>query len=215
MNINTTAKRVLVFGDSISWGYMPGTKHQRYAVDTRWPGKLQLLLGDGYEIIEENLNSRAIENGDPRPGKEGRRALDYIVPCLDSHDPLDYVVILLGTNELKNEFNMSAEQVGAAMEKLLNVIIDRSSQCSNKKPNLILLSPPIVKESTDYCRADDKYSGAAEKSKALAGVYENLAKKLDIDYINLESINSGIDGVHIDSGEHAKLAQLVYEHLTA
>jgi lysophospholipase L1-like esterase len=213
MNINTSAERVMVFGDSISWGYTPGSKHQRFAADVRWPGKLQQLLGDDYDIIEENLNSRGIENGDPRPGKEGRRALDYIEACLDSQDPLDQVIVLLGTNELKHEMNMSPAQVGKSMEKLLDIIINRPSQFRDTSPKVTLLSPPIINDQTEYCKAGDKYLGATEKSKELVGVYEKLATKLGIGFVALNSINVGVDGIHIDTEAHAKVAKLVYENL--
>lgn len=215
MNINTSAERIMVFGDSLSWGYMPGTKHQRFAADVRWPGKLQQLLGDDYEIIEENLNSRGIENGDPRPGKEGRRALDYIEACLDSQDPLDQVIVLLGTNELKHEMNMSAEQVGESMEKLLDIIINRPSQFRDTSPRVTLLSPPIINEETEYCKAGDKYLGATQKSEELVGVYERLATKLGIGFVALNSVNAGVDGIHIDAEEHSKVAEVVYEFLRA
>lgn len=205
----------MVFGDSISWGYVPGSKHQRYAADVRWPGKLQQLLGDDYDIIEENLNSRGIENGDPRPGKEGRRALDYIEACLDSQDPLDQVIVLLGTNELKHEMNMTAEQVGESMEKLLDIIINRPSQFRDTSPQVTLLSPPIINEETEYCKAGDKYFGATQKSEELVEVYERLATKLGIGFVALNSISPGVDGIHIDADEHSKVARLVHSSLIA
>lgn len=213
MNYNPSAKRIMVFGDSISWGYQPGSKHQRFASDIRWSGKLQMLLGDNYEIIEENLNSRGIENGDPRPGKEGRRALDYIEACLDSQDPLDQVIVLLGTNELKHEMNMTAEQVGHSMKKLLEIIINRPSQFRTNFPKVTLLSPPIINEDTEYCKTGDKYLGATKKSRELVKVYETIAAKLNIKFIALNNIVPGADGIHIDADEHAKVANLVYKSL--
>ncbi len=210
MNVNTSAERIMVFGDSISWGYVPGSKHQRFAADVRWPGKLQQLLGDSYEIIEENLNSRGIENGDARPGKEGRRALDYIEACLDSQDPLDRVIVLLGTNELKHEMNMSANQVGESMDKLLDIIINRPSQFRSTSPKVILVSPPFINEETGYCRAGDKYLHAAEKSRDLTDVYGRLATKLGIGFVALSAISTGVDGIHIDAEAHARVAELVY-----
>jgi len=215
MNINTSAERIMVFGDSLSWGYEPGSKHQRYASDVRWPGKLQQLLGGDYEVIEENLNSRGIENGDPRLGKEGRRALDYIEACLDSQDPLDRVIVLLGTNELKHEMGMTAEAVGESMEKLLDIIVTRPSQFRGTTPKVTLLSPPTINEDTEYCRTGDKYLGATDKSKQLVEVYENLATELGIGFVALSSINVGVDGIHIDADEHAKVAELVYQSLKA
>ncbi len=213
MNVNPNAKRVMIFSDSLSWGYQPGSGHLRYDAQTRWPGRLQMLLGDDYEIIEENLNSRGIENGDPRPGKEGRRALDYIEAALDNHDPLDVVVVLLGTNELKNEMHMSADQVGQSMQKLLNIIIERPSQFRDKKPSIILVSPPIVDETTVYCSTNNKYLGATQKSQELQEVYRSLAAKLGIGFVELNKISTGEDGIHIDENEHAKVAILVHDAL--
>lgn len=171
------------------------------------------MLGHGYEVIEENLNSRGIENGDPRPGKEGRRALDYIEACLDSHDPLDWVIVLLGTNELKNSLNLSAEDIGGSMEKLLRIILDRPSQFRSTKPKVLLLSLPVVNEDTEYCRSGNKYLGAAEKSKQLLDVYERLAAKLGIQFVALDGVTPGVDGVHIDADGHTKVAQLVCDAL--
>ena len=209
MNTNISAKRIMVFGDSLSWGYKPGSKHQRFAADTRWPGQLQMLLGDNYDIIEENLNSRGIENGDTRPGKEGRRALDYIEAALDSHDPLDTVIVLLGTNELKHEMSMSAEQVGNSMEKLLTIIKTRRSQFQNTTPSVILLAPPTINELTEYCHEDDKYLGASEKSKELASRYERIAAKMGVGFISLRHIQVGVDGIHIDACQHKLIADAV------
>jgi len=213
MNYNPLAKRIMVFGDSLSWGYKPGSKHQRFAADVRWPGKLQALLGNDYEIIEENLNSRGIENGDPRPGKEGRRALDYIEACLDSHDPIDLVIVLLGTNEMKHEMGQSAEDIGASMKKLINIISTRPSQCRDITPNVILMSPPLVNENSEYCMTDNKYLGATEKSKELQKVYSDLAEELDIRFISLNSVTVGVDGIHIDESSHSEVANLIYKAL--
>jgi lysophospholipase L1-like esterase len=213
MNTNISTERIMVFGDSLSWGYQPGTKHLRFDAQTRWPGRLQMLLGEDYEIIEENLNSRGIENGDPRPGKEGRRALDYIEAALDSQDPLDRVIVLLGTNELKHEMNMSAEEVGVSMEKLITIIRSRPSQFRGTTPAVLLLSPPIINEDSEYCRAGDKYLGAPEKSRQLVGFYERLAAKLGIGFVALNGITPGADGIHIDAEGHAKVAELVHTAL--
>jgi len=210
MITNPNAKRVLVFGDSLSWGYIPGSHHERWPVNVRWPGKLQDLLGDGYEVIEENLNSRAIDNVDSRPGKEGRRALDFIEACLDTHDPLDYVLVLLGTNELKHEYANTAEMIGEQMKGLLQTIMKRPSQFRQEKSELILISPPFVDETREYCKAGDKYLGATAKSEALGAIYARLADELGIRSINLTKlVLPGEDGIHLDAMAHARVAEEV------
>ena len=131
MNTNIDAKRILCFGDSNTWGYVPGSKHNRYPSNVRWTGILQNMLGSFFEIIEEGLNSRGIINGDKRPGKEGRSGMEYIVPCLDTHDPLDFIIVFLGTNELKSELNLTSEDIGENLRILINTISNHPSQFRN------------------------------------------------------------------------------------
>lgn len=110
---------------------------------------------------------------------------------------------------------MSAEQVGESMEKLLTIIKTRPSQFRGTTPEVLLLSPPVINEDTEYCRAGDKYLDATEKSKELVGVYERLATKMGISFIALTNITTGVDGIHIDADEHANVAELVYGALVS
>ncbi|MCW5845462.1 MAG: hypothetical protein KIT77_29690, partial [Caldilinea sp.] len=101
-------KRILCFGDSNTWGYDP-VSQDRYARNARWPGVLRQQIGAGYEVIEEGLNGRTTVWNDPIEGyKNGR---DYLIPCLETHRPLDLVIILLGTNDLKKRFSLSAYDI--------------------------------------------------------------------------------------------------------
>src|SRR6478672_7408743 len=113
MTTNPDAKRILCFGDSNTWGRIPHVPG-RYPVNVRWTGRLQKLLGDNFEIIEEGLGSRTTDlNYAKKPGRNGRA---YLTPCLDSHNPLDVVVIMLGTNDAKIEFNRNAQDIALAVE---------------------------------------------------------------------------------------------------
>jgi lysophospholipase L1-like esterase len=107
MNVNDGAKRILCFGDSNTWGLTPMSNDLRYAPSLRWTGRLQLILGKEFEIIEEGLNSRYIDKSDSREGKEGKNAEEYILPCIDSHDPLDKIVIMLGTNDIGPDIRLA------------------------------------------------------------------------------------------------------------
>ena len=78
-------KHILCYGDSNTHGYIPSGG--RYDDDTRYTGILAKLLGSDYRIIEEGLNSRTSSFDDPfEPYKNG---MDCLVPCLDSHKPLE------------------------------------------------------------------------------------------------------------------------------
>ena len=212
MNTNPVARRVLCFGDSNTWGYIPGTDHQRYPANVRWTGVLQSLLGDGYEIVEEGLNSRGILKGDDRPGKEGTSSIEYILPCLDSHDPLDYVVVLLGTNELKSGYGLSSQEVGENLRSFLRLVASRHSQSGHSIPEVIVVVPPFIDESTEYCRSHDKYKGASGKSKDLGMIYKGIAVEVGVRLVDIQDeLKTGDDGVHLDRESHRILAERLAE----
>lgn len=211
MNINPNSKRILCFGDSNTWGYIPGTKHNRYSSSVRWPGVLQSLLGDEYEIIEEALNSRGIMKGDNRPGKEGRIAMDYILPCLDSHDPLDYVIVMLGSNELKAEFNLLTQDIGENLRIFIETVSNRNSQFRDIKPKIIILVPPAMDDQTEYCLKGDKYVGAHNKSIELKTTYAKIAEETGCSVVDVQDeLLVGEDGVHMLAESHELLAKAVW-----
>lgn len=206
MQTNPTAKRILCFGDSNTWGYIPGTKAERYPANIRWTGVLQNLLGNNYEIIEEGLNSRTIKENDNRPGKEGRIAMDYIIPCLDTHNPLDYILIMLGSNELKSEFNLSAKDIGDNLKSLIQVIQFRT------KAEIIIIVPPVLNENTEYSMANNKYVGVYEKSLEFKKVYADIAQELGLKTVDVQyKMIVGVDGAHITEESHGLLARAVFD----
>ncbi len=205
MNQNPQARRILCFGDSNTWGYIPGSSHERYPANLRWTGVLQGLLGDGFEILEEGLNSRTLESEDPRPGKEGRSAAEYILPCLDSHAPLDWVVLMLGTNELKADYVLSVEEVGEMLRTLVARIQSRGLGA-----NVLVVSPPLVNELTPYCMQGGKYTGATKKSVDLLAVYRTVSEELGCGYLDVtDEMEVGEDGVHLTEAGHAALARQI------
>ncbi len=200
--------RILCFGDSNTWGFIPGTKKERYPENIRYPKLLQKLLGRTYEIIEEGLNSRTLISEDPRPNKEGRNGSQYLIPCLDSHDPSDYVVLLLGTNELKEQYNNSPKEIGKQLqEHFVTKILNRKSQFLDQYPELIIVSPPLVDESNEP--PNGLYKGAEEKSKKLNKIYSQIAEENNCAFIDGSILETGIDGVHLTIKGHQQLANLV------
>src|SRR5262245_18689824 len=102
---------VLCYGDSNTHGTPPMSDmadQGRYPADQRWTGVLRRELGAGWTMIEEGLPGRTTVHDDPIEGvhKNGRR---YLLPCLESHRPLDAIVLMLGTNDLKARFSLPAE----------------------------------------------------------------------------------------------------------
>ena len=200
-------KRILCYGDSNTWGYISGTDHQRYNENQRWTKLLQNQLGkNNFEIIEEGLNSRTLFSDDNRPGKEGRNGYTYLKPCLDTHDKVDIVILMLGTNELKNEFNNSAKDIVEMIDKYIKFIKNNKSQIDKSVPQIIISGLPIVNEQTTYCKANDKYKGASGKSQELNSLYEKYCKENNIIYINNNDLQTGIDGVHLTLESHRLVA---------
>lgn len=200
--------RILCYGDSNTWGYIPGSNHGRYLKTERWTGILQDSLGSDFIIIEEGLNSRTLVSNDTRPGKEGKNGAEYLTPCLDTCDPVDICCLMLGTNELKAVYNKTAEEIGKLVEDyFIKIILNRKSQFMNSTPSLILICPPLVDEYTDY--ANEKYHGAHKKSLELNAIYKNLAEKYNCGFVANDKLSLGIDGVHMDKNGHKKLAEML------
>ena len=205
--------RILCYGDSNTWGYIPGSDHERYNENTRWTRLLSTKLGEEFEIIEEGLNSRTLISNDPRPGKEGKSGYDYLIPCLDSQDPIDLVVLMLGTNELKYTNNKTPEEIGEILEeKFVKTILNRKSQISNNYPKLLLVTPPLVNEDADST-TKKKYLNATEKSYKLNDIYKDVALRNNCYFLSNDGLTPGIDGIHLSSEKHAYLAENLYNEI--
>lgn len=202
--------RVLCYGDSNTWGYISGSDHKRYGNTERWPKVLASLLGDRFEVIEEGLNSRTLTSDDPRPGREGRNGYQYLIPCLDSHDPLDVVVIMLGSNELKPIYNRSLDEIGELFEEyFVETILNRKSQFNESTPRLIIIAPPLVNENNNLGIEPEKYMGAGEKSTHFNDMYQAIALKYGCSFVANHGLETGPDGLHLTLESHKELAKRV------
>ncbi len=202
--------RILCYGDSNTWGYISGSNHQRYGIGERWTSILAQLLGDDFEIIEEGLNSRTLISDDTRVGKEGRKGYEYLIPCLDTHDPIDLVVLMLGTNELKTMYHKTADEIGEMLEEyFVKTILNRKSQCRDSYPKLLIVTPPLVDEETEFCKADNKYVGASGRSAELDNIYKDIAERNDCYFLSNVGLETGVDGVHLSKESHRRLAEML------
>lgn len=203
--------RILCYGDSNTWGYISGSNHERYGNKERWTKILAETLGNDFEIIEEGLNSRTLTSNDTRVGKEGKNGYEYLIPCLDTHDPIDLVILMIGTNELKATYNKTAKEIGNILEEyFVKTILNRKSQFKNSYPKLLLVTPPLVDEELNYKqRGTNIYLGATKKSKDLNDIYKNIAEKYNCYFLSNDGLITGIDGVHLTKESHKKLADLL------
>jgi lysophospholipase L1-like esterase len=212
VDTNPAAFTVLCFGDSNTRGQRPDAYEMgRLPVDLRWTGRLQNLLGDRYSIIEEGLNGRTIDlDYADRPGCNGRA---YLVPCLLSHSPLDLVVLMLGTNDIKSQFGRTADDIAAALGRLTDDIEEYAENRAGSTP-LILLVSPIHIDTTRPGYAEltaasyDTRSPAT--SRGLATVLRQLAGTRRVLFADAATVaEPGDDGVHLTLDSHHRLAELL------
>ena len=200
-----SGRRILCFGDSNTWGSKPGSG-LRYAFRERWPGVLQSVLGKDFVVIEEGRNGRTTVLDDPdQRGCNGKPALEKY---LRYHQPLDLVIILLGTNDLKASFKLSAVQVAQGMEELGRMVLSNGEQSKGAVPLLLLVSPPTI---MGEARANGCFQGADQKSVLLVEQYRQVAGRLGCEFFDAGAViqSSHIDGVHWDREAHHTFGQIL------
>ncbi len=203
-----TRKTILCYGDSITWGYNPA-KTNRMTFEERWTGVLGNGLGNDYKVIEEGLNGRTTIRDDPF-NNSYKNGLKYLIPCLDSHKPLDMCILLMGTNDLKKRFGLSAAEIANGIRILVDTIKNSASGPGGLAPKILLLVPPYIKKLNNYpYEFEDSYY----KSQDLPDYYAQIARDYNCDFLDTSKIivASQLDGVHPDVGEHQKLGNAVLE----
>jgi len=198
-------KRILCYGDSNTWGYNPATQ-ERFDKNERWAGQLGRMLGSHYDVIEEGLNGRTTVWDDPIEGyKNGR---DYLIPCLESHKPVDLVVILLGTNDLKKRFSLSAYDVAEGAGVLVQIVQKSNAGIMGGAPQVLLMAPPPVGKLTAFV---EMFEGAEAKSQKFAEQYRRVADELECAFFDTSTVivSSDLDGIHFEQSEHTQLGQVV------
>lgn len=211
MNINPQALRILCFGDSNVWG-RSGASIERYPINVRWTGILQKRLGNDYEIIEEGLRSRLTDFDDDDPLFPGRNGLAYLQPCLESHNPLDIVILWLGINNFKARFNQDAFMVAQSIGRLVEVVKTVAHTPKHTATRVILISPPVVREEH---LPSNQFTGAGKKSKHFGKYLEEIAKRLSCDCIDMaQYVHAGnVDGVHLEPDQHPIVANIMYRKI--
>jgi lysophospholipase L1-like esterase len=198
-------KRILCYGDSNTWGYDPATG-ERFAEDIRWPGVLGHELGSGFRVVEEALNGRTTVRDDPV--EEHKNGKDYLRPCLESHRPLDLVIIALGVNDLKARFFASASDVADGAGVLVGIAQGSGAGPNGRPPAVLLVAPPRVGKLAELAQM---FTGAEEESKGFAHQYRRVAEKYGCELLDAGEVvkSSDLDGIHLEVGEHRKLGEAV------
>lgn len=205
MIIKDTAKTILCFGDSNTWGAVPNS-YNRYPRSVRFTSVLQSLLGEDYEVISEGLPGRTFSAFEA--SKLHRAGITHIQAILESADPVELVIIMLGTNDVKNTFNLSPEEIGEHLEK--TILLIKGNQTLEKIPKILVICPPAVVK-PDGSELDKRMVRGLELFELLPDLYEKISKKHECSFLNAGDYisSSKIDGYHLDADSHLKLAKVL------
>ncbi len=203
-------RTLLCYGDSNTHGTMPMASLStmgRFGLEARWPGVLHSELGSGWRVIEEGLPGRTTVHPDPVSGVH-KNGLAVLPAVLESHRPLDLVVIMLGTNDLKHRFGVPPVEIAVSVEQLVIATLRSGTGPGAAAPAVLLVAPPPVLEAG--CLGEI-FEGGAAKSARLAGFYAEVATRHGIGFLDAgQHIRSSpLDGVHFDAEAHAALGRAV------
>lgn len=204
-------KTILCYGDSNTYGYNP-VDGLRYPDSVRWTGRLSRLLGNDFRIIEEGCNGRTTAFDDPE--ETWKNGLPYLKPCLNTHKPIDIVILMLGSNDLKDRFGLSAKDIAGGAGMLVEIIQTFCSEKQGFVPAIVLISPPEIGEGIrDSVFYGSFLEDAIDRSRQFPEFYKAVAEKYGCIFFDAaEWVNpSEIDSLHLDEEGHRMLAEKLLE----
>lgn len=199
---------VLCYGDSNTYGYDPYTSG-RYPYEKRWTTILGELLGDRYEVISEGLNGRTTAHD--RPGAAWKNGVSSFTACLGTHKPVDYLIIMLGTNDCNDSLGLSAEQIAAGMETLVSTTEKEAPGLQGYIPEMIVTVPAEIRGDLERSPfACEISSAAAQKSHDIGPLYKSIAETHGIRFADASGAEVSDDCEHLTEEGHKQLAELLF-----
>jgi lysophospholipase L1-like esterase len=196
---------ILVYGDSLSWGIVPGTRRRLPFAD-RWAGVMERLLvstGRDVRVTEDCLNGRRTVLDDPfKPGRNGRIGLEQRV---EVNSPLDLVVLMLGTNDLQSMHQFVAWHAAQGVAALVQAVRQAPIEPEMPVPRILIVAPPPLQEPRGPLAS--KFAGAPAKGVGLAEALAVVARELGCEFVDAGPgvRTSAVDGIHLDAEQHAAL----------
>jgi lysophospholipase L1-like esterase len=214
-------RTILCFGDSNTWGYDPDATASspfpvRHAPSVRWTGVCARELGNDYRVVEEGQNGRTTVHEDPMAAasRNGRKHLPVV---LESHKPIDIVVLMLGSNDLKTFLHVPPQDIANGASMLVKMILQSDAGPDGKAPRVLLVCPPTIGELSHLPDIAARIENGREKSLQLPRHYEAIAKLHGVSYLNAQDYiqPSPVDGIHFDAIEHSKLGVAIAKAVQA
>ena len=216
----SVTRSVVCIGDSNTHGTVPraeGSPRRRHPWGVRWTSLLAGRLGEGWLVVEEGHPSRTTLYPDPVDGAH-KCGLAVLPALLESHAPMDAVILMLGTNDLKARYAATPRAIGLGVERIAQRIVstewERGCGPDGRAPRLLVVAPPPVPASGPFERDEP---GAAERSEGMGREIGAAAARLGVPFLDLDGVVAcdPIDGVHYDAAGHATIARAVGDAFAA
>lgn len=196
---------ILCIGDSNTHGSRPMADLNgagRFGHDARWPSVMGQALGTGFEVIAEGHPGRTTVHDDPFAG-EYRNGMRVLPALLESHKPLDMVILKLGTNDLKYCLHVGPADIALSLERMVRLIQGFGAGVEGNPDILVVAPPPIVEAG---CLAE-MFAGGAAKSQGLARAIKAMTDRLGVGFFDAGTVIevSPLDGIHYEAAAHVAL----------
>jgi lysophospholipase L1-like esterase len=212
-------KTVVCYGDSNTWGFKPKPARPRmdsarFDSGVRWTCVLQRLLGSGYRVEEEGLSGRTTAFDDPFD--ERRNGFRYLDVCLFTKMPVDLIIFMLGTNDMKEYLGVNAYLSACGLERLIQKAKQGGYGPSGGCPEILVVSPAHLRENISGAWPGNEFGeGCLKKDADLNVYYKKAALENGCRFLDAGEIvrASAADAVHLDEENHAKLAEALYKEV--
>lgn len=212
-------RNILVYGDSNSYGFISHSmdyqtaRYKRYSFEQTWAGVLQSKLGQNTHVILEGLCGRTVNVDDPdRPEVNG---LKHFLPTILSHNPLDLIIIMLGTNDTKYLYHATPQSITDSLREMTKLAQKRAYNLNGLAPEIMIIAPPQFADKLEPEIEEDIFKGARQKLLGLPALYKSLCEEEGYMFLDASRLVPGpkTDGVHLDETAHSDLGQLVYDEI--
>lgn len=206
-------KHILIYGDSLSWGIIPGTR-KRLNFDSRWPGVFEAACNARnarVRVLENCLNGRRTAWQDPL--KDGRDGSQGLAQVIEMHSPLSLVIFMLGTNDFQRSHQNDAFLSSQGIAKLINILRIAPIEPGMPQPEILVIAPPSFEKACGTMA--EKFADAHLKSRGLTAALEQVCAELEVHFFDANRVVScsAIDGVHLDADQHALLGLAVADYV--
>lgn len=198
---------LMCLGDSNTWGTCPMADQndvRRFGRNERWPGVLHAGLGAGWHLVEEGLPGRTLNHDDPVEGDD-RNVLRLLRALLESHRPLDRLIVMLGTNDCKARFAATPARLAAGLHAVVDAVT-ASALPAMPAPRLLLVCPPALRERGWLA---PMFCGGEGLARAMAACYAEVGAQRGVDVFDAGTVATvdTMDGIHLGADAHRALGE--------